>query len=458
MPPRDPEENRLTRRIGRYARVGANVGGVAARVAGARLMGRDLSDAKNAASLAAALGGLKGPLMKLAQILSTVPDLLPEEFAAELRTLQSAAPPMGPAFVKRRMQAELGPNWEQRFARFDREPSAAASLGQVHRAVSLGGRDLACKLQYPDMQSAVEADLSQLGVILALQRRFNPEIDTTEIGKELGERLREELDYRREAQNMRLYGIALRDEPLVNVPEPEDELSSRRLLTMTWLDGKPLMSFLDHSLEERNRIATALFRAWWVPFARHGIIHGDPHLGNYSVFEAAGRTGGAVEPAGINLLDFGCIRIFSPVFVAGVVDLYHGFLNDDRDLIVRAYHRWGFKGLTDEIIDILNIWARFIYAPLLDDRVRTIADGVKPMEYGRKEVWKVKQGLKSAKQITVPREFVLMDRAAIGLGSVMLHLRAELNFHQIFSEAIEDFDIAKLERRQAKALKAAGLS
>ena len=121
MPPRDPEENRLTRRLGRYARVGANVGGVAARVAGARLMGRDLADPKNAADLAAALGGLKGPLMKLAQILSTVPDLLPAEFAAELRTLQSAAPPMGPAFVKRRMQAELGPGLGAALRRFDRD-------------------------------------------------------------------------------------------------------------------------------------------------------------------------------------------------------------------------------------------------------------------------------------------------------------------------------------------------
>src|SRR5262245_16394801 len=131
MPTRDPEANRLTRRLGRYARVGANVGGVAARVAGARLMGRELSDPKNAADLAAALGGLKGPLMKLAQMLSTVPDPLPAEFAAELRTLQSAAPPMGPAFVRRRMQAELGPDWEKRFASFEREPAAAASLGQV---------------------------------------------------------------------------------------------------------------------------------------------------------------------------------------------------------------------------------------------------------------------------------------------------------------------------------------
>jgi len=448
---RDPEQNRLSRRLTRYARVGTNVGGVAARMAGARLFGRQLGDQRNAAELMAVLGGLKGPLMKVAQLLSTVPDLLPPEYAAELQKLQASAPPMGPAFVKRRMTAELGAGWKKRFKFFDENPAAAASLGQVHRAVGLDGRQLACKLQYPDMQSAVEADLQQLGVIFALQRRFNPEIDTTEIAKEVSERLREELDYRREASNVVLYGAVLKHEPLIRVPDVVTDLSTRRLLTMSWLDGQPLLSFLDHDLEDRNRIATALFRAWWHPFATHGIIHGDPHLGNYSVFERQNR------PGGINLLDYGCIRIFTPRFVSGVVELYHGFLENDHDRVVEAYRRWGFRGLSKGQIDTLNIWARFIYAPLIDDRVRTIADGVAPQAYGRREAWKVKQGLKAERPITIPREFVLMDRAAIGLGSVMLHLRAELNFHRIFAETVEGFDEAKLARRQKQALDAAGL-
>ncbi|WP_421726338.1 ABC1 kinase family protein [Bauldia sp.] len=447
----DTEQNRFSRRLTRYARVGANVGGVAAKMAGARLMGRDFSDQRNAADLMAALGGLKGPLMKLAQLISTVPDLLPPEYAEELQKLQASAPPMGPAFVKRRMRAELGPDWKTRFKSFDEKPSAAASLGQVHKAVSLEGERLACKLQYPDMQSAVEADLNQLGILMSVQRRISPEIDTREIAEELSERLREELDYRREAANATLYGQALKAERQVRVPAVIPELSTGRLLTMTWLDGDPLLTFLDHSLEDRNRIATALFKAWWHPFATHGIIHGDPHLGNYSVFEEEGR------PEGINLLDYGCIRVFNARFVSGVVELFHGFLNDDRARIVEAYRRWGFEGLGDEQIDALNIWARFIYGPLLDDRVRTIADGIDPSAYGRKEAWQVKQALKSGPTIVIPREFVLMDRAAVGLGAVMLHLKAELNFHRIFAETIEDFDEGKLAKRQARALKTAGL-
>jgi hypothetical protein len=124
---------------------------------------------------------------------------------------------------------------------------------------------------------------------------------------------------------------------------------------------------------------------------------------------------------------------------------------------VHAYETWGFKKLNRELIDALNIWARFIYGPLLDNRVRTIADGVKPSEYGRREAFRVHQALKAKGPVTVPREFVFMDRAAIGLGAVFLHLAAELNFYKLFNEAIEDFSVAKVTRRQKAALKAAGL-
>ena len=238
---------------------------------------------------------------------------------------------------------------------------------------------------------------------------------------------------------------------MVRVPRIWPELSTARLLTLDWLEGEKLLTFKQHSLEERNRIATAMFKAWWLPFSRFGVIHGDPHLGNYTVFSEGG------EPQGINLLDYGCIRIFPPSFVGGVVDLYKGLLEDDRDRIVHAYETWGFKGLKKDLIDVLNIWAKFIYGPLLDDRVRTIADGVSPGEYGRREAFTVHQALKKKGPVTVPREFVFMDRAAIGLGGVFLHLRAELNFHDLFNSAIEDFSLAKVEARQKKALAKAGL-
>jgi len=444
----DNEANRFSARAARYARVGANAGGVGARMAIASLFGGGRAD--NAAMLAGALGGLKGPMMKVAQLLATIPDALPPEYAEELQKLQADAPPMGAAFVKRRMQAELGAQWQSRFGSFDLRPAAAASLGQVHRATSLDGRPLACKLQYPDMASAVEADLSQLDVLFSLHRRMDPAIDTREMAVEIGARVREELDYLREAKNAALYAHMLAEFEEVRVPGHRPELSTGRLLTLDWLEGRKLLTFKAADQEVRNRIAVAMFRAWWQPFSQYGVIHGDPHLGNYTVFG---------EGEGINLLDYGCVRIFPPSFVGGVVDLYQGLLRGDEAQVVHAYETWGFKGLRKDLIEVLNIWARFIYGPLLDDRVRTIADGVEPGKYGRKEAFTVHKALKEKGPVKVPREFVFMDRAAIGLGGVFLHLDARLNFHALFETALgQNFSVEAIAQRQSAALDLVGLT
>ena len=446
----DQEANRFSARAARYARVGANVGALAARKASNRLVGAQ-DPRSQAQALAGALGSLKGPLMKVAQMLATIPEALPPDYAEELMRLQAEAPAMGAAFVKRRMQAELGLNWQSRFAEFDPHPAAAASLGQVHRAVSLDGEQLACKLQYPDMASAVEADLANLDLIFSIHRRMGPVIDTREIAQEIGARVREELDYRREAKLATLYRGMLADRPLVRVPRIVEDLSTRRLLTMQWLDGEKLVKFETASQQARNAIALSLFEAWWRPFSRYGVIHGDPHLGNYTI------VADGDEIAGANLFDYGCIRIFPAAFVGGVVDLYHGLRVGDEARIVHAYETWGFVKLKRETIDALTIWARFIYGPLIEDRTRTIADGVKPGHYGRREAFKVHQALKAQGPLRVPREFVFMDRAAIGLGGVFLRLSAELNFHRLFEAAIEGFAVEDVAKRQSAALREAGL-
>ena len=189
------------------------------------------------------------------------------------------------------------------------------------------------------MQSAVEADLKQLEILFAIRRRFDPAIDTSEIIKEIGARVREELDYRREAKHVALYRVMLDGLDLIRVPQVWPELSTGRLLTLDWLDGTKLLDHKDDTLAVRNRLATAMFTAWWFPFSRFGVIHGDPHLGNYSVSAEKGK------PAGINLMDYGCIRIFPPKFVGGVVDLYNGLRKGDDDLVVHAYETWGFRKL-----------------------------------------------------------------------------------------------------------------
>jgi predicted unusual protein kinase regulating ubiquinone biosynthesis (AarF/ABC1/UbiB family) len=440
------EDNSLGGRVRRYARVSTAVGGIAARLAGERYLGIPLDRGRHAADLKAALGGIKGPLMKVAQLLATIPDALPKEYVNELVQLQADAPAMGWPFVRRRMASELGPDWQKRFASFEREAARAASLGQVHRAVAVDGRLLACKLQYPDMQSAVEADLSQLKIVMSLYERYDRAVSTGDIHAEIAERLREELDYEREARHIALYRRVLAAETGVSVPEVVAPLSTKRLLTMTWLEGEKLLDVVDRPVATRNAIATSLFRAWYVPFYFYGAIHGDPHLGNYTVR----------PDNGINLLDFGCVRIFKPSFVKGVIDLYFALQRDDTALAVHAYETWGFKNLSSAMIEVLNQWARFVYAPLLDDRSRKIQEKDSGV-YGRDVAEKVHSEVRRLGGVRPPREFVFMDRAAIGLGSVFFHLKAEINWHRLFHELIADFDIDALAKRQAAALTASGL-
>ena len=441
------EQNTFGGRVARYARVSTAVGGLAARMAGERYLGIKVDRDAHAKELRAALGGLKGPLMKVAQLLATIPEAIPDEYVAELSQLQSNAPSMGWSFVRRRMQAELGRGWEAKFANFEHEAAAAASLGQVHRATGLDGRRLACKLQYPDMASAVEADLGQLRMILGIFERYDRAVSTKKIHEEIAERLREELDYAREGQNMALYADILKDEPGVNVPDRVAELSTRRLLTMGWLEGDRILDVVERDPKLTETVAVNMFRAWYVPLYHYGVLHGDPHLGNYSA-----RPDGAV-----NLMDFGCVRIFKPHFIKGVIDLYRAVQHNDEEMAAEAYRTWGFGNLTKEVVGILNIWAKFIYEPLLDDRPRLIGQATNGI-YGREVVHEVHKELVRVGGVEVPRDFVFMDRATMGLGSVFIHLKAELNWHRMFEDLIAGFDAEAMGKRQAKVLNKSGIA
>ena len=434
--------------IRRFARTSGAVGGIAARVAGEKVFGIKTDRNAHAEDLKNILGGLKGPLMKVAQILSTIPDALPDEYAAELAQLQANAPAMGWSFVRRRMAGELGADWQSKFSSFGQDAAAAASLGQVHRGTLPDGQDVACKLQYPDMPSTVDADLRQLRLAMNVFKRIDKVIEGDEVYAEIAERLREELDYLREAAQMRLYGLMLRDEPTVTIPKPIEGYCTPRLLTMTWLKGKGMQARIDEDppQDTRNEIAKALFRAWYIPFYGYGIIHGDPHLGNYQVR----------EDDGLNLLDFGAIRVFPPKFVQGVIDLYQAIRDGDDEKAHHAYEGWGFQNLTKAQMANLNQWAAFVYEPLLDDRVRPIQENDDP-QYGRSVAEKVHAGLKESGSVRPPREFVLMDRSALGLGSVFVRLRAQQNWYKLFHELVDGFNTAQVAERQAAALAEAGV-
>ena len=458
------DENSLSARLRRYGQVSSAVGGLAAHLASRSIKQKFSGEESNPASndltrndfarhahhLTSVLGALKGPLMKVAQFLATVPGALPPEYAEMFMSLQMDAPSMGQAFVRRRMASELGAGWQTRFGEFCEAAVAAASLGQVHKAKSHQGEMLAVKLQYPDMASVIQADLSQLKLILALYESWSHALDTREVQAEIALRLEEELDYRNEARNISLYQnifsptAARTDESLsgIYIPEVFPELSTQRVLTLSWMEGQSLLTKIQEPQQERDALGRQLFNAWYYPFYHYGVIHGDPHPGNYTV-----RADG-----GLNLLDFGCVRIFPASFIQGVIDLYRALKHEDRALAVHAYESWGFKNLTREMADIITQWAKLLYAPLLHDRVRPIQDA-SDGSAGWETAVKVHKELERLGGIRPPKEFVFMDRAAVGIGSVIMRLKAEQNWHALFEELIEGFDVLKVEARQKQALR-----
>jgi len=437
MPKQSDDKNSLSKRAKRYAKVSTEATKIGFQFGLGALL-KNSSKTNNAILIKSALGGLKGPLMKIAQLASSIPDLLPDEYVKELSTLQSEAPSMGWSFVRRRMSSELGKNWQSKFENFDKQASFSASLGQVHKASTIDGKKVACKLQYPDMSSVVDADLYQLKIFFNLFENFDGSVQTKKAYEELSLRLNEELDYKNEANNMKIYGKILHNISYVHVPKTFDDLSTDRLLTMSWLEGEKMLDAIkNRNQEDRNIIAKNMFQLWYLPLYKYGILHGDPHLGNYTVR----------KDNSINLLDYGCVRIFNPNIVKAMVDIYDALKEKDEEKLVYCYKLWGFKDISNEVVEILSRWAEFVYAPVLDDRARFMSD-TNTTIYGKEIASKIHSDLKKVGGVELPAEFVLIDRASIGLGGLFIRLNAKVNWHNIFHDLTHDFDINKLKERQ----------
>ena len=238
---------------------------------------------------------------------------------------------------------------------------------------------------------------------------------------------------------------------IVRVPRAWPELSTGRLLTLDWLDGTRMLAHRNDPLAVRNTLATAMFTAWWFPFSRFGVIHGDPHLGNYTVFDARepvhARTSRSL-PASISSITAACASSRRNSCAASSISITASCTTTTNSSC--APTRPGASAGCRATSSTRSTSGRASSMRRCSTTAcARIADGVAPAEYGRREAFRVHQALKQKGPVTVPREFVFMDRAAIGLGAVFLHLRAELNFYRLFNEAIENFSMERVAERQA---------
>jgi predicted unusual protein kinase regulating ubiquinone biosynthesis (AarF/ABC1/UbiB family) len=384
---------------------------------------------KNARRIVESSKQLRGAFMKLIQMLSTRTDLLPGEAIDILKTTQSSVPPMDYKLIAQQLRRELGKPPEQIFASFETEAFAAASLGQVHRARLKNGTEVAIKIQYPGVAATVEHDLSNLKLLLRTLQAvagdlMRQKIDTKSIYAELEERLREELDYVIEARNINEFRRLLADEADVMIPQVIKELSTRRVLTMTYLDGYRLSDiFGEHAdLELRTWVARKYYRLIWRQVLEFGVLHTDPQPGNYLV---------TYHPR-LGVLDFGSVRHFSETIRRASLQLAQGMLAGDDKNVGAALHKLGYLDRGQDPAPLIKV-IYVLFEPVIIDRV------YHPDEYDAvAKAAEVGEMAFAHKLYKSPRHSIFLLRALIGLDGIMKGLAVKTNYCTLFRECIND--------------------
>jgi predicted unusual protein kinase regulating ubiquinone biosynthesis (AarF/ABC1/UbiB family) len=334
--------------VGRTAKIGGLAAGQAIRQAGTRAANvarsKERGDAalerrqiEAAEQIVAALGTMKGAAMKLGQVMSfldvgLVPEEYRDEFQRKLAALRDAAPTVTFKEMRKVIEAELDDPIDEVFEAFDEEPIAAASIGQVYRARLQDGRDVAVKVQYPGVAAAVRADMQNLGLILRLAKRIAPGMDPQAIGREISERIEEELDYELEAQNQRTLARIFRNHPFIVVPPVVTSLSRERVMVSEFVEGTGFEDLKTYSQEDRDRIGEILFRFYFGCLYRHGQFSGDPHPGNSRLMDD-GRMA---------FFDFGLFKRMPPGAVELEMSVARAIIEGDSATIMRLGTEVGF--------------------------------------------------------------------------------------------------------------------
>jgi predicted unusual protein kinase regulating ubiquinone biosynthesis (AarF/ABC1/UbiB family) len=337
-----------TSRVGRTAKIGGLAAGQALRQAGTRAanVGRN-EEGRSAAlerrhieaaeQIVEALGSMKGAAMKVGQVLSfldvgMVPEEYREEFQRKLAKLRDAAPTVTFNDMGKVIEAELDEPLEEVFAEFDKEPIAAASIGQVYRAKLHDGREVAVKVQYPGVAAAVRADMQNLGLILRLAKRIAPGMDPKAIGEEIRSRIGEELDYELEAQNQRTLARIFRGHPFIVIPDVVTSLSHERMMVSEYVHGAGFEELKGRDQAQRDRIGEMIFRFYFSCLYLHGQFSGDPHPGNSMLLED-GRMA---------FFDFGLFKRMPPGSVDLEIKVARAIIEGDTDTIMRLGTEVGF--------------------------------------------------------------------------------------------------------------------
>ncbi len=337
-----------TSRVGRTAKIGGLAAGQAIRQAGTRAANVTRSkEGRNAAlerrhieaaeQIVTALGTMKGAAMKVGQVMSfldvgLVPPEYRDEFQGKLAALRDAAPTVTFKDMRKVIEQELDEPVSEVFPEFDEEPIAAASIGQVYRAVLADGREVAVKVQYPGVAAAVRADMQNLGLILRLAKRIAPGMDPKAIGDEIRERIHEELDYELEAQNQRRLARIFRGHPFIKIPEVVTSLSRERVLVSEFVEGVGFEELKGYPQQDRDRIGEILYRFYFGCLYRHHQFSGDPHPGN-SMLLADGR---------VAFLDFGLFKRMTADAVELEMAVARAVIEGNTDTIMRLGTETGF--------------------------------------------------------------------------------------------------------------------
>ena len=380
---------------------------------------------RTAEHVAETLGNLKGAMMKLGQMASYLDQGLPEPVREALASLQQDAPPMAPELAAGVIEAELGKHPADLFAEWDPVPIASASIGQVHRALTHDGRAVAVKVQYPGVDEAIRGDLDNAGLLFSGMKFLFPGLDPVPLVAELRERIVEELDYRLEADNQRLFAAYYEGHPFIHVPAVVDELSSGRVLTTELAGGARFAELLTWSQEERDLAAESIYRFVFGSLYRLHVFNGDPHPGNY-LFEPGGR---------VTFLDFGLVKRFTPAELQPFEDMI--------DAMVLRHDPAGFRRIVEEVgllqpgrpftdAEVAEYFGHF-YEFVLEDREVVMTE-----EYASETVRRFfdtsgEHG-EIMKAANVPPSMVIIQRINLGLYAILGQLAATANWRKIADE------------------------